>query len=103
MINLKGILVGNGCTDWEVDATPAMMEFLYMHNVMPIDDFNKWKDYNCYRPVDEIEDPPAIPECNEVWNNLEENTKGLNIYDIYRNEHKDWWQEKETIQTPRGP
>lgn len=102
-INLKGILVGNGCTDWDVDATPAMMEFLYMHNVMSIDDFKQWKDNNCYWPVEELYDPPTDPKCIEIWKTMEENIQGLNIYDIYRHEHKDWWQEKETIQTPRGP
>ena len=41
-INLKGILVGNGCTDWEVDAEPGWMEMLYMHNIMSIDNFTEW-------------------------------------------------------------
>lgn len=46
-INLKGILVGNGCTDWTVDATAAMPEFLYMHNVMDKDTYAKWVDNKC--------------------------------------------------------
>ena len=41
-INLKGILVGNGCTDWEVDAEPAMMEMLYMHNVVDVETYTSW-------------------------------------------------------------
>jgi len=34
LINLKGIMVGNGCFDWKLDGEPAEMEFLYMHNVI---------------------------------------------------------------------
>jgi len=31
--NLKGFMVGNGCTDWSVDCTPAYMEMAYWHGL----------------------------------------------------------------------
>jgi carboxypeptidase C (cathepsin A) len=30
-INLKGIMVGNGCTNWTYDTTPAMLNMTYWH------------------------------------------------------------------------
>ena len=33
-INLKGIMVGNACTDWLVDTENVMMEFAFMHNLI---------------------------------------------------------------------
>lgn len=33
-INLKGIIVGNGCTDWQKDTTPAMIDMLYEHHFL---------------------------------------------------------------------
>ena len=40
-------MVGNACTDWTVDATPAMPEFLYMHDLMDKDSYLKWRDNGC--------------------------------------------------------
>jgi carboxypeptidase C (cathepsin A) len=33
-INLKGILVGNGVTNWTYDATPATVDFLYWRSIL---------------------------------------------------------------------
>ena len=42
-INLKGIIVGNGCTDWQKDTTPAMIDMLYEHH------FLSQKEYDAFR------------------------------------------------------
>jgi len=34
-MNLKGFLVGNGCTDWEVDTNPALPDTLGAFNIIP--------------------------------------------------------------------
>jgi hypothetical protein len=31
---LKGIIVGNGCTDWQQDTIPAMIDMLYEHHFL---------------------------------------------------------------------
>lgn len=36
-INLKGLAVGNGCTDWTVDTTPALMELAWSHSLINYD------------------------------------------------------------------
>jgi hypothetical protein len=33
-INLKGIMVGNGATNWHLDITPAFLDMAYYHNIM---------------------------------------------------------------------
>jgi len=30
---LKGFMVGNGCTNWDVDTTPAFLETAYWHGL----------------------------------------------------------------------
>jgi hypothetical protein len=36
-INLKGIAVGNGCTDWSVDTTPALFDLAWSHALYDYD------------------------------------------------------------------
>ena len=45
---LKGILVGNGATDWRVDIYPAWAKFGYMHNLMDKDSYEVWKEDKCF-------------------------------------------------------
>lgn len=80
---MKGILVGNGCTDWEVDAEPGWMEMLYMHNIIDINSFKEWRDNKCFWTVEEVFEPSDDPKCVAIWEKLRSNLKGLNIYDIY--------------------
>ena len=50
-INLKGIIVGNGCTDWQKDTTPAMIDMLYEHH------FLSQREYeNFTKACSEVED-----------------------------------------------
>jgi hypothetical protein len=42
-INLKGYIVANGATDWDVDVWPAMPELFKYFNLIPDKVF---KDYN---------------------------------------------------------
>jgi len=41
-INLKGIAVGNGCTDWTVDCDPALMELAFSHALYGYDMYNNF-------------------------------------------------------------
>ena len=56
-INLKGIAVGNGATDWSVDTTPATMKMLWSHSLFNYkyynlinencEDFTNWDSAEC--------------------------------------------------------
>eukprot|EP00358_Blepharisma_japonicum_P002525 CAMPEP_0202945448 /NCGR_PEP_ID=MMETSP1395-20130829/6474_1 /ASSEMBLY_ACC=CAM_ASM_000871 /TAXON_ID=5961 /ORGANISM="Blepharisma japonicum, Strain Stock R1072" /LENGTH=320 /DNA_ID=CAMNT_0049645489 /DNA_START=385 /DNA_END=1347 /DNA_ORIENTATION=+ len=77
-INLKGIAVGNGCTDWNVDTTPAFMQLAWTHAligyewydklVADCDNLNEWSSEACQNDVGYIE--------GVLLNNI-------NIYDVY--------------------
>lgn len=77
-INLKGIAVGNGCTDWNVDTTPAFMKMAWSHAlidyswynklVQDCDNFNEWDSEACVNDTNYIQ--------NVLLNNI-------NVYDIY--------------------
>jgi len=55
-INLKGLLVGNGATDWDFDSSPAYPETFYNFNLIPKRLFDKYMDgycveyFNDYKP-----------------------------------------------------
>jgi serine carboxypeptidase-like clade 2 len=41
-IRLRGIIVGNGCTDWQKDTTPAMIDMLYEHHFLSQKEYNNF-------------------------------------------------------------
>ncbi|CAG9333705.1 unnamed protein product [Blepharisma stoltei] len=77
-INLKGIAVGNGACDWNVDTTPAYMKMVWNHALIgydwynklvnDCDNFNEWTSEACQNDTNYIQ--------NVLLNNV-------NIYDIY--------------------
>ena len=77
-INLAGIAVGNGVTDWTVDTTPALMKMLWTHGMLSpywnaqlkqqCDNYNDFSSYGCQNITDLIY-REIIPD--------------LNIYGIY--------------------
>ena len=75
-IKLKGILVGNGVADWNYDTTPATFDFAFTHHLYSYEtrmDFNKY----CIMEYDPI-------KCNEIFDIIDENLDGINIYDYLR-------------------
>jgi len=47
--NLKGFMVGNGCTDWNVDTTPAYLEMGYWHGLLDDATHDRLSTGNCYQ------------------------------------------------------
>ena len=77
-INLKGIAVGNGCTDWTVDTTPAFMRMLWTHGMLSEYWFQQLMD-NC----DNMNDFSSAV-CQNTTDFIGDNVVGgVNIYDIY--------------------
>jgi serine carboxypeptidase-like clade 1 len=75
-VKLKGILVGNGVTDWKVDTTPALIDFAYDHGIYSHELRNKYEK-SCTPD-------PSTPECFEVLDKINASFETINIYDIYR-------------------
>jgi hypothetical protein len=93
-MNLKGILVGNGVTDWRVDGEASMMEFAYMHNIIDQKTFFRWRDNKCETYAEDIwpGNQTTNPLCKESWDKMNEHIHDINPYDIYRDDHIDFYQ-----------
>jgi carboxypeptidase C (cathepsin A) len=75
-INLKGIAVGNGVTDWTVDTDPAFMQLLWTHGMLDIYWHEQLLD-NCDNMNDYSSDA-----CQDVVEEIY-SLVTVNIYDIY--------------------
>jgi carboxypeptidase C (cathepsin A) len=76
-INLKGILVGNGVTDWNVDTDPALIDFAFTHALYSPE---QRADYivKCKTSYDK----KACDDIKKII--LDSVGSSINIYDIYR-------------------
>ena len=45
--NLKGFMVGNGCTNWKYDTEPAYYEMAYYHSLYPGEVWEGMQSNNC--------------------------------------------------------
>ena len=75
-INLKGILVGNGVTDWKYDVTNARLDFLFTHHLTSYElrlDFNKY----CIMEYEK-------QKCEDILNEINDLIENVNVYDYLR-------------------
>jgi len=79
-INLKGFMVGNGVTDWNVDTSPALIDFAYSHALYSPElraDYMKF----CVKNKDD-------DACAKVFDKIELAVSSVNVYDVYRKCYK---------------
>lgn len=87
-INLGGMMVGNGCTDWNVDTNPALPQTLFNFNIIPQRLLDEMEENDCKYYGD-----PTFPhaknsrECNITWAKIQKLMLKLNIYDLYRHNY----------------
>lgn len=79
MPNLKGMMVGNGCTNWKYDTTPAQIELYYWHSFISKDLYDKYKANEC--DFTRFAEFPA-GECLDVMYEFGNATDAVNIYNI---------------------
>jgi serine carboxypeptidase-like clade 2 len=77
-IKLKGILVGNGVTDWKYDTEFAMMDFIFTHHLTS---YEHRLDYVKYCLTNKTFDEG---KCNETYDVAYEILNGINMYDYLR-------------------
>ena len=97
-VNLKGVLVGNGLTDFDTDVQRSMVEFGFYHGMVPIELYNSFKR-NCLHKPDELypeeeKDNNQIKDsfyprnvthkCNEIRQTIQGYFNGNDMYGIYR-------------------
>jgi carboxypeptidase C (cathepsin A) len=81
-INLKGIMVGNPMTDWDVDTIPAYVEMAWYHGLIPFSLKESIDKNNCtYRGFDQ---PPLSKVCQENLDLFSNYTRWIDPLDIYR-------------------
>jgi carboxypeptidase C (cathepsin A) len=96
-VNLSGVLVGNGLTDFDTDVERSMVEFGFYHGLISIELYNSFKR-NCLHLPDELtpeendsqeKNDGFFPrnvthKCNEIRTKIRNNMSGSDIYGIYR-------------------
>ena len=103
-INLKGVLIGNGLTDFDVDVERSMVDFAFYRGLVSPRTYKSYKE-NCphlpdlLAPEEEItnlnaEEEPILKDsyisrnvtkiCNEIRDVISSNLQGIDIYGIYR-------------------
>ena len=88
-INLKGIIVGNGATDWKYDVTPSFLPMAYNHQLMDKELYDVFVNNNCtwyFRDVIPGHQPQV---CKDAYQRFNKNTSRINWYDIYRKVYDD--------------
>lgn len=91
VLNLKGIIVGNGATDFTVDVNPTAPATYYNFNVITKSLFKTYEDNNCAFTFNDV--IPYVAEASEICNQtndaITELISDLNWYDIYRQTYPD--------------
>lgn len=76
-INLTGILVGNGCTDWNYDADAALPFFAWWHAFIDNATYSNWTNSGCFGwNLNDV--------CNEILDDVYDAMYNIFPYDVYR-------------------
>jgi carboxypeptidase C (cathepsin A) len=82
---LKGFIVANGATDWDLDISPAFPDVVYNFNLIPPRLIKSYKDNNCTFYFRDVKPPsPDNKICNDLWDQINDLWQGLNWYDLFR-------------------
>lgn len=77
-------MVGNGATDWDFDSMPTFPDTVFNFNLIPRRVLDTWNTNGCHLYFDDVY-PATMPlKCKETWAQMENATKNLNWYDLYR-------------------
>jgi hypothetical protein len=80
--NLKGIMVGNGVTNWKYDTEPAYLEMGYWHSLYDTKTYLEMKKDKCdYSGL--VFDKEISTECSDLYDRFAKDTQWINIYDIF--------------------
>ena len=82
----KGVLIGNGLTDFETDIEYSLIETGYYHSLVSIETFHAYLR-NCPHYTIKSNYPPpknVTKRCNEIRTQVQEDFNGIDVYGIYR-------------------
>jgi serine carboxypeptidase-like clade 2 len=73
-VPLKGILVGNGCTNWTYDALPASIDMYYWRSLLDEGTYQAMKNAGCDYSGIEFDQFSTSPECQSYLDRFHELT-----------------------------
>jgi len=82
--SFKGIIIGNGVTDWNYEVEKSLLDFAYGHYLITED---MVKDYykNCVLSTSSFLQNFKVPiNCINAKKRVKASLEGLNIYDVFR-------------------
>ena len=82
--NLKGQMVGNGATNWEVDVSPSFPRTLLGFNIIPQSFIEWYEANNCVYYFNDFIPHTGPAECDNYWELMNNMTEGLDWYDLLR-------------------
>jgi hypothetical protein len=82
---LKGYIVANGATDWDLDISPAFPDVVANFNIISPRLIKNYTDNACTYYFRDVKKPsPDNSVCGELWTNINDLWQGLNWYDLFR-------------------
>jgi hypothetical protein len=81
MPNLKGMMVGNGVTNWKYDTYPAYLEMGYWHSLYSTETYDAMLANNCDYSGLVFNQLPS-DTCMDLFNKFSVDTTDVNIYNI---------------------
>eukprot|EP00350_Pseudokeronopsis_sp_OXSARD2_P000711 CAMPEP_0170543952 /NCGR_PEP_ID=MMETSP0211-20121228/2893_1 /TAXON_ID=311385 /ORGANISM="Pseudokeronopsis sp., Strain OXSARD2" /LENGTH=400 /DNA_ID=CAMNT_0010847485 /DNA_START=251 /DNA_END=1453 /DNA_ORIENTATION=+ len=96
--NLKGFMVGNGCTNWNYDTTPAGMQMTYWHGFYSDTIHDIFEENDCYDQFTAYSTETSLV-CLEAFIEYENQMTYTNPYNLYG---PCSGAEPDTLESPNG-
>lgn len=81
-VNLVGVAIGNGVTNWNYDCLPALMDMAFAHGLIDSKLNEEIKASGCDWAWVDFE--PLTPKCQALMDRVDEDMKNIYPYDLYR-------------------
>lgn len=81
-INVKGMMVGNGVTNWTYDTMPATIDMAYWHSIMSEEIHDKMTEEQCDWSGIAFGNNPS-DSCMNYFDEFQTAIQYINIYNIY--------------------
>jgi hypothetical protein len=80
------MMVGNGATNWQYDASPSYPDTVVNFNIAPKRYLNEYHQLGCIYYFENLDWKPVGPQprCEELWLEFNKLAGDLNWYDLYR-------------------
>ena len=77
-------MVGNGATNWDYDVHPSFAATAANFNVIPNKLWTEWDKKGCFYSFHDVLPAKMGGDCDILAARIEDLTKDLNWYDLYR-------------------